>query len=96
MLNEGKGSVLLPDSAFTALKTTPNGGSYGLGVAIGRYKDDLFFNHGGSGYGFLTYRALDGVPLLEQEPGLFFTKTGEAVDFRGETPTWRNIRVTKR
>ncbi len=40
--------------------------------------------------------ALDGVPLLEQEPGLFFTKDGEALDFRADPPTWRNIRLQKR
>lgn len=35
---------------------------------------------------------LDGVRLVvEAEPGLFFTSDGEAVDFRGPTPTWRNL-----
>ena len=31
--------------------------------------------------------------LSEHEPGLFFTNHGEALDFRGEYPTWRNIRL---
>src|SRR4029079_155104 len=29
--------------------------------------------------------------LYETEPGLFVTSTGEALDARGATPTWRNI-----
>jgi hypothetical protein len=52
--------------------------------------------------GFLRVRrqgdgmAADGVPLLEQEPGLFFSKTGEALDFRSDPPTWRNVKLQKR
>jgi hypothetical protein len=30
-------------------------------------------------------------PLEEYECGLFFTPAGEALDFRGPVPTWRNI-----
>lgn len=38
------------------------------------------------------YLFIDGVKLVtEHEPGLFFTSDGEAVDFRGSTPTWRNL-----
>ena len=33
--------------------------------------------------------------LTEYLPGLFFTPHGEALDFRGEQPTWRNIRLIK-
>jgi CubicO group peptidase (beta-lactamase class C family) len=33
--------------------------------------------------------------LTEHIPGLFFTAHGEALDFRGEHPTWRNIMITK-
>jgi hypothetical protein len=40
--------------------------------------------------------ALDGVSMLEHEPGLFFTKDGEAMDVRTDPPLWRNIRVTRR
>jgi hypothetical protein len=29
--------------------------------------------------------------VVETEPGLFFTSDGEAVDFRSNPPTWRNI-----
>jgi CubicO group peptidase (beta-lactamase class C family) len=33
--------------------------------------------------------------LTEHLPGLFFTAHGEALDFRGEHPTWRNIKLEK-
>ncbi|QCB55786.1 class A beta-lactamase-related serine hydrolase [Sphingopyxis sp. PAMC25046] len=40
-------------------------------------------------HGFLE---INGTRLVvEFEPGLFFTSDGEAVDFRGEVPTWRNL-----
>lgn len=39
---------------------------------------------------------LDGTRLVvETEPGLFFTSDGEAVDFRGPVPTWRNLRLQR-
>ena len=218
MLRKGRGAdELLGPAEFREMETTPNNGGYGLGVNIGRRDGDLFFEHGGGGYGFLSdmawyptldiavvvltnssahngaqvalaakvvdllvergavkklssltylpvcgielgafkddawyfdahpeqarwkeqwgrylgsYRLsvyatpcwytrlaisvglpraafvkvsrkgdgmeLDGVPLLEQEPGLFFTKVGEALDFRSDPPTWRNIALAKR
>ena len=34
--------------------------------------------------------------LEEIEPGLFFTASGEALDFRNDIPTWRNIKLRKR
>jgi CubicO group peptidase (beta-lactamase class C family) len=34
--------------------------------------------------------------LEEIEPGLFFTASGEALDFRNDIPTWRNIKLKKR
>ncbi len=34
--------------------------------------------------------------LQEVRPGLFFTASGTALDFRGESPTWRSYRLTKR
>jgi CubicO group peptidase (beta-lactamase class C family) len=222
MLREGRpveqseGQVLAP-ALFREMYTTPNHGGYGLGVAIGRRGSDLYFNHGGGGYGFLSFMAwyptldigvavltnsgdhdseqvrlvdrivdtvegaglvqtrcsltglpvtdysigavtddswyfdryperaawrpewkahlgtyrlslyaeprwyarlllaiglprrafvkvrrqgngmtIDGVQLLEHEPGLFFSKTGEALDFRSDPPTWRNVALTKR
>ena len=218
MLREGEpaGQLLAPE-LFREMYTTPNHGGYGLGVAIGRRDGDLFFNHGGGGYGFLTYMAwyptldigvavltnsadhdsrqvaiaaeivekladadlvatryhltslpvtdfsigqvtdnsayfarhpdetawkpewkrylgkyqlsfyaeprwyvkvalaigaprkvfvrvrrqgatmtIDGVQLLEHEPGLFFSITGEALDFRSDPPTWRNVVLKKR
>jgi len=39
---------------------------------------------------------LDGAQLLEHEPGLSFSKTGEALDFRSDPPTWRNVVLKKR
>jgi CubicO group peptidase (beta-lactamase class C family) len=42
--------------------------------------------------GFLFF---DGKKLFEYKPGLFFTPDGEAVDFRGEVPTWRNLKLKK-
>ena len=38
---------------------------------------------------------VNGVPLIEQEPGAFLLKTGEALDFRTDPPTWRNIKLQK-
>ena len=37
----------------------------------------------------------DGLRLSEHLPGLFFTTDGERIDFRGETPSWRNVEMTK-
>jgi CubicO group peptidase (beta-lactamase class C family) len=33
--------------------------------------------------------------LTEVAPGLFFAVNGEALDFRGDVPTWRNIKITR-
>ena len=42
------------------------------------------------------YLYLNDVRLIaEHEPGLFFTADGEAVDFRHDTPTWRNVRMQR-
>jgi CubicO group peptidase (beta-lactamase class C family) len=218
LLKQGlpEGEVLTP-ALFRQMYTTPNHGGYGLGVAMGRREANLYFNHGGGGYGFLAYMAwhptldigvavltnsveydndpvelvdrivdtledaglvetrfsltnlpvtdfsigqieddswyfdrypertawrpawepylgkyrlslyaeplwyaklllaiglprrafvkvrrqgntmtIDGVQLLEHEPGLFFSKTGEALDFRSDPPTWRNVALTRR
>jgi hypothetical protein len=38
---------------------------------------------------------VNGFPLVEVEPGLFFTPNGEALDFRGAIPTGRNIKLEK-
>jgi CubicO group peptidase (beta-lactamase class C family) len=38
---------------------------------------------------------LDGESLLEYQPGLFFTPTGEALDFRTSPPTFRSIKLAK-
>jgi CubicO group peptidase (beta-lactamase class C family) len=42
------------------------------------------------------YMYFDRLRLVEEhQPGLFFSSTGEALDFRGEIPTWRNIKLEK-
>ena len=42
------------------------------------------------------YLYFDRLKLIEEhQPGLFFSSTGEALDFRGEMPTWRNIKLEK-
>ena len=42
-----------------------------------------------------TGETADELILAEVSPGLFFAKNGEALDFRGAVPTWRNIKLTK-
>ena len=55
MLQEGRGGGPLSPQSFEELRTTANGGSFGLGVAYGRMDDgDLYLNHGGGGFGFQT------------------------------------------
>jgi CubicO group peptidase (beta-lactamase class C family) len=39
--------------------------------------------------------ALDGQTLYPVAAGLFFTPDGEALDFRGPVPTWRNIELAR-
>ncbi len=41
------------------------------------------------------YLYLDNMKLQEYRDGLFFTGHGEALDFRGLVPTWRNIKLEK-
>ena len=38
---------------------------------------------------------IDGYPVVELEPDLFFALDGEALDFRGTIPTVRNIKLVK-
>jgi CubicO group peptidase (beta-lactamase class C family) len=42
------------------------------------------------------YLFINDESMEEFEPGLFFTASGEALDFRAEIPTWRNIKLRKR
>jgi CubicO group peptidase (beta-lactamase class C family) len=37
----------------------------------------------------------DDLRLMEVSPGLFFAENGEALDFRGDVPTWRNIKLIR-
>jgi hypothetical protein len=41
------------------------------------------------------YLCIGDEKLEEFQPGLFFTPSGEALDFRDPVPTWRNIKLTK-
>ncbi len=41
------------------------------------------------------YLSCNGMRCIEFEPGLFFTFNGEALDFRGTIPTYRNIMLIK-
>ena len=41
------------------------------------------------------YLYLNDWRLTEFEPNLFFTADGEAVDFRTDEPSWRNIRLLR-
>lgn len=53
MLQEGENGGPLARSTFAQMRTTANGGSFGIGVAYGRMKNgDLYLNHGGGGFGF--------------------------------------------
>jgi hypothetical protein len=47
--------------------------------------------------GYLYFNDPNGFQykLIEYEPGLFFTSTGDCADFRGETPMFANIHVQK-
>lgn len=42
------------------------------------------------------YLTVNGTRCSEYRPGLFFTLTGEALDFRGTIPTFRNIMLYKK
>jgi len=41
------------------------------------------------------YLSCNGMRCFEFEPGLFFTYNGEAIDFRGTIPTFRNIMLIR-
>jgi len=65
---------------------------------IGRYRTLAWGRMGGN---FQTvrikdgYLTLNGMRCFEYLPGLFFTFNGEALDFRGTIPTFRNIQLIK-
>ena len=42
--------------------------------------------------GFLIF---EGQKVFEYKPGLFFAPNGEAIDFCGEVPTWRNLKLKR-
>jgi CubicO group peptidase (beta-lactamase class C family) len=41
------------------------------------------------------YLCIGDEKMEEHQPGLFFTPSGETLDFRGPVPTWRNIKMEK-
>jgi hypothetical protein len=41
------------------------------------------------------YLTLNGMRCFEYLPGLFFTFSGEALDFRGTIPSFRNIQLIR-
>jgi CubicO group peptidase (beta-lactamase class C family) len=53
--------------------------------------DKVVTLHRQNGYLYLDRTRL----VVEHEPGLFFTCDGEAVDLRGNEPTWRSIRLQR-
>jgi CubicO group peptidase (beta-lactamase class C family) len=42
------------------------------------------------------YLYFNDLKLEEYQPGLFFTSTGEALDLRGNPPTWRNVKLWRK
>ena len=66
---------------------------------LGRYGFLVWGRQGGRIFGIDIrngYLCINGVKCLEHETGLFFTYTGEALDFRGTIPTYRNIMMFRR
>jgi hypothetical protein len=64
---------------------------------LGRYEWKQYGEIGGTfsihrKNGFLYF---DNLKLSEFKPGLFFSSTGEVLDLRSKTPTWRNIKLKK-
>jgi len=55
MLGEGENGGPLTPSSYVAMRTSANGGSFGIGVAYRRMENnDLVLNHAGGGFGFRT------------------------------------------
>jgi hypothetical protein len=48
-----------------------------------------------NGYLYFIDPAGNQEKLYEYKPGLFFSATGESMDFRGETPMLKNFRAQK-
>jgi hypothetical protein len=61
-----------------------------LSAQVYRQDDDLYFETTGVAGDIPTPKM-----LFEVSPGLFFATNGEALDFRGPIPTWRNIKLEK-
>jgi hypothetical protein len=90
----GENSLDYNDSALDAPGTDKPGwmpylGSYRL-ERWGKPADEIVVQRK-NGYLYLNDTRL----IAEHEPGLFFTSDGEAVDFRHDAPTWRNVRMQR-
>ena len=83
--NEGARDLRGPDKP----EWTRHVGTYRI-HQWGKPTDEVIV-HRKNGYLYLDQTRL----ITELEPGLFFTPDGEAVDFRGREPTWRNIRLQR-
>jgi hypothetical protein len=42
------------------------------------------------------YLKIAGKRLDEYQPGVFFTKDGDCLDFSGPTPLWKGMRIKKK
>ena len=43
-----------------------------------------------------AYLEIDGQRLDEYQPGIFFTKHGDCLDFSGPLPLWKGVRIKKK
>jgi hypothetical protein len=79
----------LPEDATTERRRNAFAGTY---VIVGLNDTVEISDHNGQ----LTYSYMGNTePLIEVEPGLYFSPYGDAVDFRGRVPTFSNIRLAK-
>lgn len=76
-------------------------GSEGRKAAYRKFVGDYSYQIWGKRGGAIKIRMQNGFlsmndqSLYEYMPGLFFSADGEALDFRGENATWRNIKMNR-
>lgn len=72
-------------------------GEYGAKVwgVIDPLKASVQLYQLGSGLHIKPSDTGNDLKLTEVSPGLFFAENGEALDFRGAIPTWRNVKLVK-
>lgn len=61
-----------------------------IGYKLGTYRIDSFSVHENEGY-----LKVNGKRLDEYQPGVFFTKDGDCLDFSGSLPIWNGLRLKK-